>query len=250
MPEPDEQSKTQDDKPVVEDKKDDDIEIDFGKITGFFKKKKSEKKEELVATPAEEHEEKKSDEGKSDEIDVGKAFSGIVGAFKSLKSGKVSGGEDGEAVDLSSAINFLSKHYVTLLVILAVVVSVGVGFNLRMQSGNLGFTDNWARSSIQTTLNQDISNFINQQYPNLPDSNRQQLIAEELNKAAQTGTYVFKTGQFTGQTINLQQQIDATSAQFKTFFQDDSGRNYMPDIDPYYWWKYARNILEKGATGD
>ena len=235
---------------AVEDKKGDDVELDFGKIAGFFKKKKNseenKEKDSVVITATDES----SNIGKSDEIDVGKAIAGIKGAFKSLKSGKISGGGGEESVDLSSSIKFLSKHYVILLVILGIIVSVGLGFNLRMQSGDLGFTDNWARNSIQSTINADISNFIVQRYPNLPESNRNQLAAEELSRAWQTGTYTFKTGQFAGQSINMQQQVEITSRQFKTFFQDETGRNYMPDIDPYYWWRYTQNILESGQMGD
>ncbi|MAG15648.1 hypothetical protein CMO88_01150 [Candidatus Woesearchaeota archaeon] len=255
---------------VVEDKKDEDVEIDFGKITGLFKRKKSsEGKEPISATTVDsknetksehkaedvkendkkiEHETSKSDDSK-DEIDVGKAIAGIKGIFKGAKSGaKESKGD--EDFDISSVMNFLKKYHMTLFLILGIVVSVGIGFNLRMQSGELGFTDNWARNSIDQTINNDIASFVSQTYPNLPDSNRQQLAAEELNKAKRAGTYTFKTSQFAGQTINLQQQIEIASQQFKTFYQDETGKNYMPDIDPYYWWRYSRNIVEKGHVGD
>ncbi|MBI2005586.1 MAG: hypothetical protein HYS80_02370, partial [Candidatus Aenigmarchaeota archaeon] len=45
-------------------------------------------------------------------------------------------------------------------------------------------------------------------------------------------------------------QIKATSNYFKSFFQDENGKNYMPDIDPYYWFRYAKNIVERGHPGD
>jgi len=211
----------------------DDGEIDLGKITSIFKRKSGGKAR------------KDADDKTDDELDVGKVVSGIKGIF----SGKSKKDDEG-AVDLQSAVGFVTKHYITLLVLLGIVVSVGLGFSIRMESGNLGYTDGWARNSIETTISNDIANFIGQTYPNLPDRNRQQLITEELTKSRQTGTYTFKTGQFAGQTIDVAQQIELTSQQFKTFFQDETGRNYMPDIDPYYWWRYAENLIETGNIGD
>ncbi len=205
------------------------------------------KKEEDAKTESSRTGERKDDE---DSIDLGKAISGIKGIFKGLKSaGNKTDGDDGE-VDIKSALNFFSKHHVALLVILGILVSVGLGFSIRMQAGNLGFTDGWARSSIDTTIANDVSSFISQTYPNLPDKNRQMLVSEELDKTRAAGAYTFKTGQYSGQTINIEEQVKGTSQQFKTFFQDEKGKNYIPDIDPYYWWRYARNIVELGRIGD
>ncbi len=239
----------------AEQKKDEEAEIDFSKITNLFKKKKSDEKTPSPA--AEETENKKiiSAEGEErkdedESIDLRKTFSGIKGIFKAVKSGgdNTSGSE--EEVDIKSAIGFISKHYLTLLLILGVLVSVGLGFSIRMQSGNLGFTDAWAINSIDSTISSDVSSSISQTYPNLPDKNRQMLVAEELDKTRTAGVYTFKTGQYAGQTINIEEQVIGTSNQFKTFFQDENGKNYMPDIDPYYWWRYARNIVEYGRIGD
>lgn len=241
-----------------EQKTEEDAEIDFSKVTNFFKKKKNSAASSDVKDNSGSgeksisgySEEKKASDG--DEIDVGKAIAGIKGIFKRAKesgSAEASGaGED--SVDIKSALSFISRHYVTMLVILGIFVSVGLGFSIRMQSGNLAFTDGWARNSIESTIGSDVSSFVSQTYPNLPDRNRQLLITEELDKARASGIYTFKTGQYAGQSINIDEQVRLTSQQFKSFFQDEAGRNYIPDIDPYYWWRYARNIIEKGRIGD
>ncbi len=246
-----------------------DAEIDFSKVTNFFKRKKNhestDKEASAGSSDVKDHggsEQKK--EGVDEEIDLGKAIAGIKGIFKAARgfasqdspsanrmkggSSKDSSGED--EVDIKSGLNFLSKHYITLLIILGIFVSVGLGFSIRMQAGNLGFTDVWARNSIDSTISSDVSSSISQQYPNLPEQNRQTLLSEELGKAAKEGVYTFKTGQYAGQTINIEEQVKGTSQQFKAFFQDETGKNYVPDIDPYYWWRYARNIIEHGRIGD
>ncbi len=232
-------------------KKEEDAEIDFSRITGFFKRKKNSVTDVKINSGSSESKAAGS-LGDSDEIDVGKAIAGIKGIFKRAKESSTAeaSGAGEEPVDIKSALNLISRHYVTMLVILGILVSAGLGFSIRMQAGNLAFTDGWARNSIESTIGSDVTSFVSQSYPNLPDRNRQLLIAEELDKARINGVYTFKTGQYAGQSINIDEQVRMVSDQFKTFFQDDTGKNYMPDIDPYYWWRYARNIVEKGRIGD
>ena len=51
-------------------------------------------------------------------------------------------------------------------------------------------------------------------------------------------------------TIDVNQQVQVWSSQIKPHFQDSEGRNYMPDIDTYYWLRYAENLMETGQIGD
>ncbi len=248
---------------VAEEKKgeDEDIEIDLSKAFGFLKKKK---KDATATTSAavidksrensrNESDDKEKSKGGEDEIDLGKAFSGIKNAFKGLaKKEKATGtSESGDdSVDVTGAVDFLKKNYSVILLALAVIVSAGLGFQIRMQAGDLDFANSWASNSVQNTMQQDISAAVSQQYPNLPDSNRNSILSQELDKANKAGTYTFRAGQYAGQTMDIKQQVEQTSKFVKAFFQDEQGRNYMPDIDPYYWLRYAQNILEKGQIGD
>ncbi|MEK6837948.1 MAG: STT3 domain-containing protein, partial [Nanoarchaeota archaeon] len=59
-----------------------------------------------------------------------------------------------------------------------------------------------------------------------------------------------KTGQYAGQTINVRDQTKGTADFIKDFYRDENGRPYSPDIDPYYWNRYAKNIVETGHIGD
>lgn len=265
---------------VAEEKKEEkDIEIDFGKITGIFKKKKQPEGKQTATHEAPKHETKQEsgdeeidlgkiakifkggskketkevqhEAGKEEELslDLKKTFSKAKGIIKGLK-GAQTGQAGEEGVEIASAVSFMKNHYSAILIAIAIIVSVGIGFSIRMQAGDLKFTDTWAKNTIDQAISSDISAYIGQSYPNLPEKNRNALISEELGKAQKAGNYQFKTGQFAGQTINIKQQTEATSTQFKTFFEDEKGRNYMPDIDPYYWLRYAKNIEEHGYAGD
>ncbi len=202
-------------------KEDDEVSIDFGKIKGFFRKK-----EEKREARKDRKEEKLDDEV---EFDLGKIREGA----KNLFSGKEQN-------------RLLSTAFLLLLILIPLAVST----TIRMQPDYLPSTDQWAKGNIYSFIQNDISNTINQQYPNLPDANKNRLVQEEIAKVDKSGTYTFRTGQYAGQTINVQQQIEANSAQLKEFFKDENGVIYTPDIDPYYWQRYAVNIVEKGHIGD
>ena len=146
--------------------------------------------------------------------------------------------------------SFVHKH-AALFALLAVLIlhfvpnSEGTypwgGINMRMMGANLPFADSAAQSSVDNFLRQQASVAAAQQYPNLPDANRAKLIDDLMAKLrTQAG------GELETQRAQLSQQI-------KDHFQYEEGGqkyNYMPDIDPYFYLRYARNIVEKGHSYD
>lgn len=262
---------------VVKDepKEEKDIEINFGKLFSFFKKKGNETQApEAPAAAATEHhsshdekapdrqaksqggEEKKEEEA---EIDLGKLAAGIKSMFGSREpkeraaAGKETSQEkNDEEVSLNpkSIIEFLNKRGAMLLLITGILISVGLTMHVRYVVGNLGFTEEWAQSTVYNVIQSDIQNAIDAQYPNLPDDRKSQILTDELTKAKETGLYTFKSSPYTGQQINIKAQIKGTAETIKDFYRDEKGQAYSPDIDPYYWNRYAMNILEKGHIGD
>ncbi|MBI2658914.1 hypothetical protein HYX05_02310 [Candidatus Woesearchaeota archaeon] len=215
-----EEDKSVDETSAKTEKEDDEISIDFGKIKNFFK---SDKKEEKT----EEEAEKKEDDEIS--IDFGKIK-------KFLKSGeKEAGNADGDiTIEWGKIGDFFKKYGVVFIALIPIILSIYV----RMQAGLLPITDDWAANSVINGIKSQIRSSIDQQYPNLPDANKNALVDTELQKI------------LTQNKAQIDQQIKATSQYFKSFYQDENGKNYMPDIDPYYWLRYAENIVEHGHPGD
>jgi dolichyl-diphosphooligosaccharide--protein glycosyltransferase len=115
------------------------------------------------------------------------------------------------------------------------------GIYMRMQAQDLPITEQWAQQSIMQGIRQQVTNTVNQQYPNLPQVNKKKLIEEQfqefINKAKS----------------EIETQKKVTSNQIKEqFMYESDGENfvYMPDIDTYYYLRGARNILEKGHSYD
>ncbi len=212
-----------------EQKKDDEIVIDFGKIKNIFKKKETtaeEKKEDIK-------------EGKEDDeisIDFSK-LKNIKNIFKKdSKDFMESERESDEelSVDLKKISNFFVQHRVLIFLVIPLFLSIF----LRVQPAYLPITDTWATDSVINNIRSQISGQINQQYPNLPDQNKNALVENELQKLLQQ------------QKSQVDQQIKATSNFFKSRLQDDTGQTYLVAIDPYFWMRHARNILRNGHSGD
>ena len=206
----------------AEEQKDDgEISLGFGKIKSIFGKKAAAKEK------AEEKSEKDDDEIS---IDFSK-FRNIKNIFK--KESKEASDEE-FSLDFGKIKDFFVKHRVLLLLIIPIFLSIF----LRVQPAYLPITDQWAEDSVINSIRSQISSQISQQYPNLPDQNKNALVENELQKVLQQ------------QKSQIDQQIKATSNFFKSKLQDDTGQTYLAAIDPYYWMRHTRNVLENGHPGD
>ncbi len=220
--------------PQKKESDDDDIVIDFGKITSFFKGSE-ESKWQKAATASSSGSKKEEVEKKDDEITID--FSGMKSKFKGMFSGETQAKEKREdeiAVDWSKVGSFFKTYGIFFLALIPIVLSIHV----RMVAGGLPITDQWAQDSVINSIKSQISSQIAQQYPNLPEANRNALVDAELKKQLE---------QYWPQ---IQQQIQGTSNYFKDHFKDPNGIPYMPDIDTYYWMRYAENVLDHGYAGD
>ena len=125
----------------------DEIEIDFGKITKFFKSKNKEKSPEV--------QENKEESGKQEESE-----------------------DENPPVDLKSVSKFFKKYGIFFLILIPIFLSIF----LRVQPAYLPITDQWATDTIINSISSQVRNQINSQYPNLPDENKNALIDSEMQK--------------------------------------------------------------------
>ncbi len=213
----------------MDSKEDEEISLDFGKIRDFFKSRKKEDKK-----TDDNIKDSSAGEGKKeDEIELSFDFSKIRKFFKSGGE-KTAESEEEIAVNWGKAVDFFKKYGIVFIALIPIILSIYI----RMQAGFLPITDNWAADSVINSIKSQIRAGIDQQYPNLPDANKNALVDTELQKV------------FAQNRQQIDQQVKATSDYFKSFFQEENGKNYMPDIDPYYWFRYAKNIVERGHPGD
>ncbi|MCP3682801.1 MAG: hypothetical protein GY861_08940 [bacterium] len=208
---------------------DEEISVDFKKIGGFFNK--------LSKGDGKEAEKKVSDDD-----DVPFDFSGTIKGVKTFF-------KDGKTKETGFASKVV-KNTGLIIGLIGLIFAICLAVDVRMAPADAYYTQQWAESSVHNTVLADIEGAINSKYPNLPDDKKGQLVGDEFNRVRKEGTYIFKGGPYAGQNVNIDDQIEDTADHFRSYFEDENDDMYMPDIDPYYWYRYAKNVQEKGGVGD
>jgi len=241
---------------------DEELAIDFSKIKNIFSKKKKkeepveEKKEGVeqkekedaavdISTGLEKKEESKEedsnkidDANEESEEDIKINFSKVKSLFKFKKERKTASEEEGDDINIDwrKFLSFFKKNKYAIPVVLILIAIFASSF-LRVQSVYLPITEDWAETSIRDNIKNNIRGQINQQYPNLPDSNRDMLIESEFKKILKQ------------EEDQITAQIEGTANYFRSRLQDEDGQTYLLAIDPYLWYGETRNYLENGHFG-
>lgn len=176
----------------------------------------------------------------SKEDDVSLDFSKIKSFFKKkpakrerpAKEEKVE--DEDITIDVKKLGGFFKRYGFVLLILIPLFLSIST----RIQPSYLPITDEWAQNSVYNFYRSQIRDQVNQRYPNLPDENKEALVDEQFQ-------LVLKQ-----QANEIKQQTKAVSQQFKSGFKDEDGRTYLLAIDSYQYYRYVRDIIEKGHIGD
>jgi dolichyl-diphosphooligosaccharide--protein glycosyltransferase len=248
---------------------DDEISIDFGKIKNFFKRKKekSEPKEvkkeikedvkgkiievkEEAEQGVEEKQEKieefeeeagnEKEDGKEFSIDFGKIKGKLKNIFKKERGEKEtkkgSSEEEEISVDWKGITNFFTKNKYAIPVLL-ILIAMFFSVFFRSYPVYLPVTDEWAESTVYNFYRNQIRNEINKEYPNLPESNKNNLVENQFQEVLKS------------QKGLVEQQIKQLSQEYKAHFKDADGQTYLLAIDPYLWYGEVRNYLRNGHFG-
>lgn len=123
-------------------------------------------------------------------------------------------------------------YFVLLLALLSFTVWT------RVQPLYLPLADTQAEVNVLNFYEQQITSSISQQYPNLPDANKQVLIDKEL------ATFV------SDNQAELNEQVGLLAEQIRSAYQDENGQTYLLGIDPYHYQRQIFYELEYGMAGD
>ncbi|MBN2142813.1 glycosyltransferase family 39 protein [Candidatus Woesearchaeota archaeon] len=146
-------------------------------------------------------------------------------------------------LDFSSVKRFLSdKRKVSiLLTLLFILVPVVFTFQIRLAPEDLPQTEAWAANAVGNYFRGQIAAVVNQQYPSLPQANKDMLINQQYEEFLKNNQQM------------IDQQIAGTSQQFKKGFQYDENNvtyTFLGDLDSYFYLRQARNLFETGSVCD
>ncbi|MBI5393419.1 hypothetical protein HZA96_06110 [Candidatus Woesearchaeota archaeon] len=133
-----------------------------------------------------------------------------------------------------SIIDFFKKYRVFFILLIPLFLAIF----LRIQTDSLPMAHDWASNSINDFYRNQVTQQINQQYPNLPQANKDIIIRQEYQEF------------YDQNKDRLEQEIKSTSEYFKSQFKNDDGVTYLIGIDPWYYYRNARNYIDHGYEGD
>jgi len=131
----------------------------------------------------------------------------------------------------------LQKKWILLMLIPLIITVV-----VRLQPMQLVPMEKAAESNVMNYYRSQFASQINQQFPNLPEDQKNKMMDEKFSEYLKT----------MDQNV-LKAQIKQNADSLKSRLQYQSGNKtyvYLGDIDSYYWIRMARNIIEKGSQCD
>ncbi|MEE9525442.1 MAG: STT3 domain-containing protein [Candidatus Woesearchaeota archaeon] len=144
-------------------------------------------------------------------------------------------------IDLKNSFKGFFKKNKYVLPVLLILIAIFFSTYFRMYPASLPATEDWAENSVYNFYRNQITGQINQQYPNLPDQNKQALVNSELDTLLKTNK------------DKIEDEIEGLSARFKSQLQytAENGKDYtyLLAIDPYLWYGYGKNYLECKHNG-
>jgi dolichyl-diphosphooligosaccharide--protein glycosyltransferase len=184
----------------------------------------------------------KKEEIGENEDDLSIDFSKIKSWFKGLKETKNESAKtkNDDEIDidikqtLKTSCEFIKKYQVIILILIPIIFSIF----FRMYPAFLPITDDWATQSVYSNVKASIRSQIDQQYPNLPDANKNALVDTNFEKIVSENK------------DQIDAQIKATSDYFKSKMEDGNGQKYLSDIDTYLWYGEVKNYIKYGQFGD
>ncbi|RMD58075.1 hypothetical protein D6825_02045 [Candidatus Woesearchaeota archaeon] len=115
------------------------------------------------------------------------------------------------------------------------------GLWMRLEGQKLHFAGAIAEQNVDNYIQQQALQIVNAEYPNLPDSKKKVVLADVMKKVR---------SEFGDQLETEKSRLaDQIRAHF-SYVANGKQYVYMPDIDTYFYLRYARNVLEKGHHYD
>jgi len=137
-------------------------------------------------------------------------------------------------IDKDKIIYYIKRYNIFLLLLIPIFLAIFY----RAYTYDLPITEDFAQNSVYQSIESQIRSQIIQQAPDIDQETLNQIAAQRTNEYIQQN----------------QQQLKQNIVQTREFivenYQDDSGQTYLLAIDPYHYYRQAKNILDHGHVGD
>ena len=142
---------------------------------------------------------------------------------------------DSLSLDLPQIKSTFKKNAKWIIPLVCILFAVLVSVYLRTMPQRMPIANEWAQESVTNYYQNLIRQQIDQQYPYLPEQNKQSLIDKEWVNFRNKN--------------DIDPQIQTLSEQYRQNFKDEQGTLYLLGIDPYYYYRQSYYLLENGFPG-
>lgn len=128
--------------------------------------------------------------------------------------------------------------FIWVCMLIAIIAFVAVSF--RMGGYTQEITQEWAQNTVHQGIRQQIASEVRQQFPTLPQA--------EIDRRSQATLEEFLADP--SQKAQVDERIALVAEHFSSQMKDDRGHPYLIGIDPYFFYRYTRNYITNGHTGE
>jgi len=149
--------------------------------------------------------------------------------------------EDQLSINIKPLIQFFKHHKQTskaLTIIILILIPLFFSIYFRSYPATLPITEQWAYDGLTNNIRAQIAANVNQQFPNLPPEEKAKAIEEQYREFMRT------------KEPAVREQARQQAALIKQELQNDEGQTYLLAIDPYYYWRQTKNVVDHGYGGD
>ena len=199
----------------------------------------------MTEHPKQEHTQNSDDEA----IDFSKLTQKLTGFFGTGKaeqkeakihatgSDSKKNSEDSVSININQVKSAAKKHAKWLIPLVCILFAVFVSVYLRTMPQRMPVANEWAENTVTNYYQDLLKQQIEQQYPYLPDQNKQSLVEKEWQNFKKENQQ------------NLDAQTKTLSQQYREQFKDGEGTLYLLGIDPYFYFQQSEYVLENGFPG-
>lgn len=143
-------------------------------------------------------------------------------------------------------INAYMKYIKIAVPVILIFLAMFVAYDVRTGPVELQGLKDRIEANTYANIQNLISQQIDQQYPNLNPTNKQELLEEEFAKVVESGE--IEVGP--GQKMKISDIVEQNQEAVIDAFQADNGQTYLNAIDPYYFYRLSELHAKNGYVGD
>lgn len=129
---------------------------------------------------------------------------------------------------------FIKKYHILLLLLIPIFLSIF----FRAFTYDLPITDQLAQDSVERNIKNQIEAEILSQTQDIDQTTLNTLASQRYDSFLSSNQEA------------IDEQVNLISQQLKNYYKDSAGQTYLLAIDPYYYYRQTKNVLENGHVGD